>query len=268
METTVLEKQFARMGARLKVSVRSSQGRRGVSGFAVDIRRDGRGPFFDVSLSDDKEREVEVLDVQAAQRHLLLLVREANGHREEKHKFLCGHDERDWFAAAVPAGSTVGTAMEALKPAAVREAQARKGLKAKHRNRRHNKAFIRQGEWFFIPQPDMVVDEKLVLRNEPLVRGRGKPHRAEIAYRSGGETVYVCSEHPQGLTESAYRRLIAEKPAKRHLPWQVMRRDAGVYVRGKIRHPDHKTVNLNGWHMVVPNTESQAPSMRHLVFLD
>jgi hypothetical protein len=268
METTVLEKQFARMGARLKVSVRPSQGRNRIGGFAVDIRRDGRGPFFDVTLGTDAERELEVLDVQAGQRHLLLLVREPNGHREEKHKFLCGHDERDWFAAAVPGGSTVRTAMEALKPAAVHEAQARKRLKARNRNRRHNKAFIRQGEWFFIPQPDLVVDPKLVLRNEPLARGRGKPHRAEFAFRSGGDTVYVCSEHPQGLTEPVYRRFIAANPAKRRLPWRVMQRNAGVYVRGKIRHPDHKTVNLNGWHMVVPNTESQAASMRHLAFLD
>jgi hypothetical protein len=147
-------------------------------------------------------------------------------------------------------------------------AQARKGLKGRHRNRRHNRAFIRQGEWFFIPEPNLVVDPKLVLGNEPLARGRGKPHWAEFLYRSGGENVYVCFEFPQGLSESAYRRLIAENPAKRRLPWRVMRRDAGVYVRGRVRHPDHKTVKLNGWHRVVPNTESQAASMRHLAFLD
>ena len=114
----------------------------------------------------DAERDLEVLDIQPGQRHLLLLVREPNGSREEKHKFLCGHDERDWFAAAVPETSgvaTVRTAMEALKPREVLAAQARKGLKARHRNRRHNKAFIRQGEWFFIPEPDLVVDPKLVL---------------------------------------------------------------------------------------------------------
>ena len=154
--------------------------------------------------------------------------------------------------------ATVRTAMEALKPREVLAAQARKGLKVRHRNRRHNKAFIRQGEWFFIPEPDLVVDPKLVLGNEPLARGRGKPHWAEFLYRSGGVNVYVCFEYPQGLSESAYRRLIAEKPAKKRLPWRVMRRDAGVYVRGKIRHPDHKTVKLNGWHRVVPNTESQS----------
>lgn len=271
MDTKLLEKQFARMGARLKVNVRPTIRRSRFTGFAVDIRKDGHGPFFDVTLGEDAERELEVLDIQPGQRHLLLLVREPEGHREAKHKFLCGHDERDWFAAAVPEASgvaTVRTAMEALKPSEVLAAQARKGLKARHRNRRHNKAFIRQGEWFFIPQPDLVVDPKLVLTGEPLARGRGKPHWAEFLYREGGETVYVSSEHPAGLSESEYRQLIAENPVKRRMPWRVMRWDAGVYVRGKIRHPDHKTVKLNGWHQVVPNTESQAASMRHLAFLD
>ena len=106
METSVLQKQFARIGARLKVNVRSTVRRTRFTGFAVDIGRDGHGPFFDVTLGKDAERELEVLDVQPGQRHLLLLVREPNGRREEKHKFLCGHDERDWFAAAVP--ETVG----------------------------------------------------------------------------------------------------------------------------------------------------------------
>jgi len=42
-------------------------------------------------------------------------------------KFLCGHDERHWFVAAVPGRgvSNVRTAMEALKPAAVRLESAR-----------------------------------------------------------------------------------------------------------------------------------------------
>ena len=271
METSVLERQFARMGARLKVNVRSTLRRARFTGFAVDIGRDGHGPFFDVTLGTDAERELEVLDVQPGQRYLLLLVREPGGRREEKHKFLCGHDERDWFAAAVPETSgvaTVRTAMEALKPREVLAAQAQKGLKVRHRNRRHNKAFIRQGEWFFIPAPGLVVDSKLVLSHEPLARGRGKPHWAEFLYREGGETVYVSSQHPAGISESAYRQLIAEQPTKRRMPWRVMRRDAGVYVCGKIRHPDHKTVKLNGWHQVVPNTESRAVAMRHLAFLD
>lgn len=136
------------------------------------------------------------------------------------------------------------------------------------RNRRHNRAFIRQGEWFFIPQPDLVVDSKLVLQGEPLARGRGKPHMAEFAYRTGGETVYVSSDCPQGVTEAEYKALLTRKPSAKRLQWRTMRRNAAVYVCGKVRHPDHKTVKLSGWHQVLPNTESQAASMRHLTFLD
>jgi hypothetical protein len=271
METMLLEKQFARMGARLKVNAWPTIRRSRSTGFSVDIDRDENGPFFDVTLGIDAERELEVLDIQPGQRHLLLLVREPDGRREAKHKFLCGHDERDWFAAAVPETSgvaTVRTAMEALKPREVLAAQARKGLKARHRNRRHNRAFVRQGEWFFIPEPDLVVDPTLVLGNEPLARGRGKPHWAESLYRSGGETVYVSRDYPRGLTEAEYKAFLARKPSAKRQKWAVMRRNPGVWVRGKIRHPDHKTVKLNGWHMVVPNTESQAASMRHLAFLD
>src|SRR5213079_355887 len=118
------------------------------------------------------EAEIAVLDMQPADRHLLLLVREGR----DKSKFLCGHDERHWFVAGIPESAPVGTvrqAKEALKPAEVQTAQARKGLKIKARNRRKNAAFVRQGEWFFLPDADMAVDEKLVFPNEPLTRGNG-----------------------------------------------------------------------------------------------
>ena len=47
-----------------------------------------------------------------------------------------------------------------------------------------------------------------------------------------------------------------------------MRRNAAVYVRGRISHPDHKTIILDGWHRVLMNTENEAPGNRHVVFLD
>lgn len=121
------------------------------------------------------------------------MVREAG----EKQKFLCGHDERHWFVAAIPESAPVGTvrqAKEALKPAEVRTAQARCRIDARDANRRKNDAFIRQGEWFFLPEPTIAVDAAVVLRNEPLSRGGGgKPHWTEFCFRSGGETVYACA---------------------------------------------------------------------------
>src|SRR5204863_2536512 len=140
---------------------------------------DRKGEFFEMTRQPGIEAEIAVLDIQPSDRHLLLLIREG----KDKSKFLCGHDERHWFVAGIPETAPVGTvrqAKEALKPAEVHTAQARKGLKAKARSRRKNAAYRRQGEWFFLPVPGFVVDEKLVLRNEPLSRGReSKAHWAD-----------------------------------------------------------------------------------------
>ncbi len=181
----------------------------------------------------ETDASVAVLDVQPADRHLLLLVREG----DEKQKFLCGHDERHWFVAAIPESAPVGTvrqAKEALKPADVQMAQSREGLRAKARDRRKNAAYRRQGEWFFLPVPDIRLDERFVLRNEALRRGDGgKPHWVEFCYRTGGESVYVCSHRPKGLTRTEYERLLASNPRAKAWGWQAMRRNAGVYVRGE-----------------------------------
>ena len=199
---------------------------------------------------------------------MLLLVRE----REQKSKFLCGHDERHWFVAGIPETAPVGTvrqAEEALKPVEVRQAQASVGLKAKARNRRKNAAYIRQGEWFFLPVGGMVVDEKLILRNEPLTRGGGsKPHWMEFCYRTGGETVYVCSRHPNGVTEAQFRSITSGNIKAKTWGWRTMRRNPGVFVRSRIRHADHATITLHGWHQVLMNTEGQSKAMRNVAFLD
>ena len=86
--------------------------------------------------------------------------------------------------------------------------------------------------------------------------------------RTGGETVYVSPRHPNGLTGEDYRDLLRQHPEARRWRWQVMRRDAGVYVKGRIRHPDHRTVLLDRWHRVLLNRETEAPAMRHVAFLD
>jgi hypothetical protein len=65
----------------------------------------------------------------------------------EKHKFLCGHDERHWFVAAVPERATVAnvrTAFETLRPPAVRNELNRRKVRRKNRHRRRNEAFLRQ----------------------------------------------------------------------------------------------------------------------------
>jgi len=270
MNSDILETKFARIGARLKFTDRSQTRRfRGDTGsIRLDVRSDGHGEFFEVISDPADESNVEVLDIQPADRHLLLLVRQEG----EKSKFLCGHDERHWFVAAIPEKAPVGTvraAKEALKPVEVQVTQARIGLGSKARDRRKNAAYRRQGEWFFIPAPDMNVDEKLVLRDEPISRGQGsKPHRCEFCYRTGGQLVYVCRRQPGGVSADEYRRILDANPAADAWGWRAMRRNALVYVRGRIRHADHKTINLPCWHRVLMNTERESRAMRNVAFLD
>jgi hypothetical protein len=271
MDVSVLARQFGRVGARVKV--RPSGGRRGFSNIqgtvAINIDRDRDGEFFEFQVQPGSNPLVEAVQIQPDIRHLLLMTRDSE--RGEKHKFLCGHDERAWFVAAVPEVpgiANVAAAMEALKPGLVRQRQNNLRIRPKNRNRRRNDAFIRQGEWFFIPSPNLNVDPKLVLQNEPLRRGRGKPHAVEFLYRVGGETVYVSNRYPNGLTATQYGKLLSRKPEARNWQWSVLRRNPQVYVRGRVRHSDHKTIELNGWHQVLMNTETQAAAMRHLAFVD
>jgi hypothetical protein len=255
------------MGARLQVHDTAEGTRRRPRRAGIDIGWDEKGEFFDITLSRRERVEYEVVDLRPDMRHLLLL-----GRREgQKEKYLCGHDERHWFVCAVPGTSVSGvmTAMESLQPELVRASVRTSLRRRKHRFNRRNEAFVRQGEWFFIPQPDLVVPEKLMLRNEPLRRGGGsKPHTCQFAYRSGGVSVMVCARYPQGLTHEQYRRVLAATPNAARYGWRQMMRDPAVYVRGRVWHRDHKTVVLDGWHRVVMNTEAEAPFAPRVVFLD
>ncbi|MBX9624365.1 MAG: hypothetical protein K2X82_11205 [Gemmataceae bacterium] len=264
MDVALLTKHFARIGARLKVP----EPPRWASAVALDVRTDARGEFFEVRPPAGEDPDLEAVDVRPESRHLLLLLRRDGG----KSKFLCGHDERHWFVAGVPEAAAAGTvrqAMDALKPGEVHAAQVAAGVRGEKRYRRKNAAYVRQGEWFFLPEPGMAVDPRLVLRDEPLTRGAGsKPHTLEFCYRTGGEAVWVCPRRPNGITEAEYRKLLSGNPHAARWGWRAMRRNPGVYVRGRVRHKDHATVTLNVWHRVVMNTEGQSRAMRNVAFLD
>lgn len=262
-----LERAFARMGARVEFGqlIRRNRvsGRMVSEDLALDVRKDRHGEYFLISRAQVSTTELVVLDVQPRDRHLLLLSRSA----AEKHRFLLGHDERHWFVAGIPEStpvSRVRDAKQALKPDLVQSSE--RGVRTKYHDRRSNAARIRQGEWFFVPAPQVQVELLLVLRNEPIARGGGKPHVCEELYRFGGETVYVSPGAPNGLTDEQYRALSEGERSRWN--WRVMRRNPKVYVRGRVRHPDHKTVALDGWHEVLSNTENLSHAMRNVAFLD
>lgn len=266
MESVV--KKFEHMGAR----VVTGSPREGAT-FVIDVDKDRRGEFFDLRATE--EAEVEVLDVNPRERHLLLLAKDSG----EKFRFLCGHDERSWFVATLPANSNatnVGQAKAALMPGDLPDRL--KSVKKKKRNRRHNAAFVRQGEWFFVPALDLEANPLATLKNEPIQRDReGSPHVAEEAYRLGGTMVFILQRYDeraeplptsvqalafrQGLNVVEYEQMLRENPfldpAKSRSRWTTRVRDPILYVRGAIRHPDHATIVLKGWHRVLMNLEPQ-----------
>jgi hypothetical protein len=259
MDITILKKQFARIGAR--VNVRPPRFMHQTK-FGVDIGHDAYGEFFDLEVPHSLSPTFEALEVRRDLRHLLMMVRL---DEETKDKFLCGHDERHWFVAGADDGSTtVESAMRRLRPRGLDD-KVERNVRPKDRLRRKNSVFVRQGEWFFLPQPEIVAPESLILRNEPLSRGNGsKPHWCEEVYRHGGTPVYVCYRYAGGISAERYHHLLMTKPDAREWAWTIMRKDAAVFARGKVRHPDHKTIELEGWHQVRMNNENRSG----LIFLD
>lgn len=244
-------KKFEKMGAKVGFDRAPARGRPRI-GLSIDVLNQG-SPNEAFAIDADADVELCVLDARPRDQHLLLMARRFESG-EILGKYLCGHDERHWFVAGVEAGTTnVRTALESLKPASVRERQ--KTIRPSKRNRRHNPAFVRQGEWFFLSARDFDPGPNVVLRNEPLIRGGGKPHRAAELVRFGGDRVYVTEKYPGGISEARYRRILAVNPKARHWGWQVMVRNPQVFVRGAIRHPDHKTVVLKHWYRVEVSVE-------------
>src|SRR5687768_2879097 len=135
-----LKEKFEKMGARVRETalseraVRRLQRRRWRGGpdlaamddempVRLDVQRDGYGEYFELRRHDDVA--VEVVDVDAGGRHLLLRVRRRRDNQRttgdaSEGTFLCGHDERSWFVAAIPERARAGSvqdAKDALKPA-------------------------------------------------------------------------------------------------------------------------------------------------------
>jgi hypothetical protein len=240
-----LSRQFSRMGARVLVREFSAPQRVKIR---IDVGRDRSGEFFDLRYEEGVVPEI--LDVQRASHHLVLMVRDGNF----RNKFLLGRDERHWFAAAVPGDNVhdVRTAIESLRP---REIEGRKT--------------IRQGEWFFVPESVPLVKGAVIHRNEPLTRGAGsKPHICSEMVRQGGITVMVCPEYPTGLSLDAYDALLAADSHAQFRKWRRLTRDAEVWVRGEVRHRDHQTIDLDGWHRVYMNRERFARHAPQIAFLD
>lgn len=273
MNVDSLVRHFSRIGATLEVQESPTvRGRNGGSLFSLDIQETRRREFYLLELAKPAIQTIDfqVLNTRQDLRHLVLMARNeagvfANGNDTEK--YLCGHDEKHWFVATVAAEvRDVRSAMDSLKPRQALQAQHRAGVKAKDIHKRHNAGFVRQGEWFFIPEPrynpSFTSDIK---RNQRLSRGAGsKPHIVEEMVEGRGELVYVNWRTGQQMNEFRYKKALASGKLGDPKQWNAQRLTTSVMVRGTVKHPDHRTITLHGWHRVAMNTEANSNNVRFL----
>lgn len=258
MKLENLHKRFKKMNADISLT---NEKNRSFASRNAPYTIDVNGGVFIVN-SADETLDINILDEDMKDRHILLNVsrKEPNvkggGHTVINEKWLCGHDERDWFVGAIKGGvKNIWEAKQSLKPKEVLVAEAL--LKGKNKQKRKNKARLRQGEWFFLPKPDLVVADYLIHKDEPISRGAGsKPHIVEEVYRSGGTNVWVKGGNI--FSQSEY-----ESSANKHLFTQRVA-DATVYGRGYVKHKDHATIYLDGWHQILMNDERRSANLRFL----
>jgi hypothetical protein len=124
MSLDLITGQFARIGARVKLRSAPLQPLR------IDIRSDLHGEYFDIALNAAHPMRLRVIDIKPRGPHLLLL---AEGDAQfpdrggrGKQKFLCGHDERHWFVAAIPESTPAADVRGALDAPPSRRRRSRK----------------------------------------------------------------------------------------------------------------------------------------------
>lgn len=252
---------------------------------ALDIKNVKGKEVFEIRISEAVKDtlDLQVLEVVPEERHLVLFAKlqqtvrsssfsNRTGMRVVSNKmhFLCGHDERHWFVAGVSPCSTVRDAKYALKPRAIDLAEAKAGVRYRDSNKRHNEAFVRQGEWFFVPTPGLEVNEHTVRKDEPLSRGRGsKNHVCQFACRTGGEEVWVKyngkGQADITRTKESYEKLSDDERRE----YTQMMKNPQLYVKGTVKHADHATIDLGEvWHRVYMNNEKHELRGRTVAFLD
>ncbi|MBC2714977.1 MAG: hypothetical protein HF978_06670 [Desulfobacteraceae bacterium] len=126
----------------------------------------------------------------------------------------------------------------------------------------------------FVKAEDFVPDNpNLIKRNEPIFRGgRSKPHICGEVYTVGGKEVYVHPTYaPNGVSYIEMVKIkqrLKEQDFSGIVNFDSSTRNARIYIRGKVKHPDHNTIHLLGWHWVLMNTGNESKASWASVFLD
>jgi hypothetical protein len=183
-----------------------------------------------------KQNNLRRQDVRVDSKRRVTITRKTSS---QKRHFLCGVDERQLFICQLPkAVSTVREAHRILKSTDVLFAEGKASK------------VIRQGEWFFL---EPTVEEKRAIENgldSKLVNIEKKAPIGPFASGQvrGGRRVRQFGGNPHTADELM---VFSGKALEHGFP--VRARD--LFVRGKVRHVDHATVEFKSWKKVIRNTE-------------
>jgi hypothetical protein len=246
MRESKIKESFDRLGLRCWVAEKPIIQTSNKNVFQMTIRggQGGTREFFGIYCGNP-HNEVRVLDTDSKFKQVLLHIKEPRRvftvkvqkvvsgrgrHRrfemvDERRetsptlrKYLMGLDETHYFIAQVPLLGPLNTVKEAheiLRPPQVA-----------YRGKLQESA-KRQGEWFFVPATvkenrelrERAKTEWMIARNARIEEGTGRPHIAD------------------------------------EMQHMTIKKIRVFFVRGKIKHPDHKTLVLDTWHRVYANRE-------------
>lgn len=296
-----IQMQLNRVGLPAKIVKRASDVNRAFrlsaersNPFLMDIRRNKKDETFVIRPGD---AEVHVLNGDEKLQQVVLFVGEPatvieftefdpklrkNVRRSrkvpaEKRHFLMGMDECHLFVCRLPrAATTVAEAHRILAPESVRA------------SRESKKKVVRQGEWFFTPvSPDVERQISahikkygvlLTQRIGPPGR-RGRAHVADQLVRV--QTRFALSGRARAAQLNEFRGMAANAGGARvgvrmnngmtvrkesDLP--AFRTETVEYVCGAVKHPDHHSLKLAGWHSVSVNTERTDEIARGMTWID
>lgn len=294
-----LIKKFGKLGLVLKILKTPMGGRRANKDiFQMDIKRKVIGTrrfeWFEI-YTGHKSNIIHVLDTDIKLNQLLLLVKEAPREFEVEERkswskeridakrkqlqnsrtsfteteksfiiknktfggnrhFLMGVDERQLFVAQLKDGvTTINEARKQLGNTVLFHEGARKMTPS------------RQGEWFFVKATEKQEEilELLIKKQRIFIiekenigkhagRPRGNPHTAD-------ELVVIPAK------ESIIVEAQSSKWAKKNKDLTKVKaiypiRQKEVFVRGCVRHRDHKTIKYTHWHQVILNNEGATAS--------
>ena len=148
-----------------------------------------------------------------------------------KRHLLMGVDERQLFIAQLPrAVTTIDAAHKSLKTTSVTLAEGKVPGRT-----------VRQGEWFFLNTSN--TEQDAIKRAVNIIT-------ASIQKRVAiGTAVGVRNGNPHTADE------LIILPAPRLGHGHTVNSRGDIFVRGKIRHRDHKTVSFKTWRKVIRNAE-------------